>query len=502
MLNNIFPQFIIIPFYLRNRRDLREAFFTSIFCESFKLLHIFLSILLLFALLSCSNPNEVEKASITGKVLLVGDKDTPENELNDYSDVTISLYNLVVLDTNLVRLNREYPNIGVKISQETEFDFRVSEPVKTVKSDSKGYFKIDKVASREYNLVVSKPNWGPRVLYNVAVSKANNAELGEIGLYPVVELPMFISEPFVFKKDRTYIAKQDVTLGNSNVFEGNSQILLGPNCNLNFTTASTEGSIGYTRFDTLEKTGQQWGGLNFTKPDTHLSGLQIRNSLRGTVFLSGNSSLKNSIVEYTVDGSYLKGVNIALSNILFRDNTSQCVRLDPKEKNTGITIFYELTRSIFKDNSVGVRTQGQPVSINNNYFVGNETGIVSFYSYHEIQNNEFFMNEDGIVCTGATIEVVRNIFYDNRASVGIKFAYQAMLSNPIITQNNFIQHKGYAIKLEDARIKGDIDAANNYWSVADVDRMIFDVNDYSPIKYEVIYLPKASKSYEDAGIVR
>ena len=69
------------------------------------------SYFLLFS--SCSLLTNPDKTTVSGVVKL-------EAQAN-HSGVKVSLYNLVELDTTLVRINRQYPNIGVQISQETEF---------------------------------------------------------------------------------------------------------------------------------------------------------------------------------------------------------------------------------------------------------------------------------------------------------------------------------------------------------------------------------------------
>lgn len=89
----------------------------------------FVIFLLSFFLITCSTSTNSDKQVVfSGTVTLEGE--------TDFSGVTVSLYNPVELDpsnsrtgqskgrtgTVLVRINREYPNIGVQISQETEFD--------------------------------------------------------------------------------------------------------------------------------------------------------------------------------------------------------------------------------------------------------------------------------------------------------------------------------------------------------------------------------------------
>ncbi|MDD4157192.1 MAG: hypothetical protein PHY08_11525, partial [Candidatus Cloacimonetes bacterium] len=76
---------------------------------------------------SCTTSPSSSSASLTGTISLLNSE--------DHSGVTVALYNLAYLDTTLVRINQEYPHIGVIITQETEFDHRLQTPVKFTQTD-------------------------------------------------------------------------------------------------------------------------------------------------------------------------------------------------------------------------------------------------------------------------------------------------------------------------------------------------------------------------------
>ena len=72
--------------------------------------------------LACSkHPTAPDTFSLAGTVHLEGQE--------DHSGVTVALYNLVEPDTAVVRLQKEFPFVGVPISQQTEFDHRLAELV-------------------------------------------------------------------------------------------------------------------------------------------------------------------------------------------------------------------------------------------------------------------------------------------------------------------------------------------------------------------------------------
>jgi hypothetical protein len=94
-------------------------------------MRFFLPTILLF--LACSkNPTKPESFSFSGTVHLEGQQ--------DHSGVTVALYNLVELDTAVVRLQKEFSFVGVPISQQTEFDNRLAEAVYMAKTKTYGSF--------------------------------------------------------------------------------------------------------------------------------------------------------------------------------------------------------------------------------------------------------------------------------------------------------------------------------------------------------------------------
>ena len=92
---------------------------------------------ILFLLLSCSPNTEISKGSLSGTITLDG--------MQDHSGISVSLYDLAILDTTIVRINNEYPQIGVKITQHTEFDHRFQSPIFTTETNDEGFFKIKNI---------------------------------------------------------------------------------------------------------------------------------------------------------------------------------------------------------------------------------------------------------------------------------------------------------------------------------------------------------------------
>lgn len=105
--------------------------------------------LFLLTCITCSkSPSENETVVFTGTVTLEGKQ--------DHSGVTVSLYKPVELDTALVRINQQYPQIGVQISQETEFDHREHSPSYSTSTNA---LKIEDVTPGTYNVIAEKDSY-------------------------------------------------------------------------------------------------------------------------------------------------------------------------------------------------------------------------------------------------------------------------------------------------------------------------------------------------------
>ena len=117
-------------------------------------------------LTSCDTSTEVSKGDLTGNVQLEGE--------TDHSGIVIALYELAYLDTTIVRINNQYPQIGVHINQHTEFDHRLQLPIKSTETLADGSFEITKIATGTYNLVAIKDGFGFKYLYEIEINEGEN----------------------------------------------------------------------------------------------------------------------------------------------------------------------------------------------------------------------------------------------------------------------------------------------------------------------------------------
>jgi len=146
-----------------------NSFFNSLKSKEFYILHFTFYIIitpLLLLMLSCSSTTEIKKGELSGVVNLEGQ--------SDFSGITVSLYDLAYLDTTIVRINNQYPQIGVKITQHTEFDHRLQSTVKTTTTEADGSFELNKIPTGEYNVVAMKAGFGFKYLYEITIVEGDN----------------------------------------------------------------------------------------------------------------------------------------------------------------------------------------------------------------------------------------------------------------------------------------------------------------------------------------
>jgi hypothetical protein len=186
-------------------------------------------------MMSCSSSTKPKSGSLSGRVILVNDTDDPSLDPVDFSGVTIALYELAVLDTTLVRIIYEYPDLGVPVSQLTQFDHRTQSPSAVTTSDAEGNFDIQDIKTGLYNVVVFKSGWGYKCFYSLDLSHA----LTNITIYnaPLVLKPEIILESYTesmvsFESHRVYRVVGDATINGPVVINQDALILMDPGARL------------------------------------------------------------------------------------------------------------------------------------------------------------------------------------------------------------------------------------------------------------------------------
>ena len=148
-------------------------------------------------------PQAPDTFSFSGTVHLEGQE--------EHSGVTVALYYLAELDTAVQRMQKEFPFVGVPISQQTEFDHRLAEPAYQTKTARDGSYRIDNIKGDSYNLAAFKNGYGWRYVYEIN-GTATKENLTQIELYPETEVQGQLDQYTVWPKNRHHIVKSYITI--------------------------------------------------------------------------------------------------------------------------------------------------------------------------------------------------------------------------------------------------------------------------------------------------
>jgi len=483
---------------------------------------IVLLALLLLLLLSCST--KPKDGSISGNVVLSNDSGDPAYDTMDLSGVKVSLYNTVLLDSTILRLNQEYPNIGVIINQETEFKQKNQTAFKTAITDATGFFVFDQIPMGEYNLVFEKDGWGRVFRYNIKPNTESRSSLFDVFneddrrimlkkdevksltvvMYPIQILNSTIYNSFSFEADHCYRVMSDAYMYGECIFEGRSRIEVQAGSIINLYSDVISSGEGYCTIETYDdgsSSGQsKWDSMCVYSSNNVLTSFIITDSNAGIVFWGSGNEVSNSIIRKSNSGVHPVGLNTIICNVIFQDISNRAVLLEQSAGQESIS--FTLEKSILFKCVEGIRTMGNAVSIKNNYFLENDISVFSFNGFHEIRNNNFDRNNRVLICAGTIIPIEYNNFYQGNAN-GILFSYQyySNVSNPLLNYNNFYMTSGLVIELHSRTTISNIDAKNSYWAAPDIDAMIWDRNDSQDISHFVEYLPVRFQAVATAGII-
>lgn len=509
----------------------------SLFPFLLSLLTVTLLIATLMLVSSCDKSTSPKSGSLSGRVILVNDTDDPTLDPVDYSGITVALYQLAVLDTTIVRINQEYPNLGLQISQETEFDHRLQNPLSTVLTDNNGDFSFKNIAYGRYNLTYRKENWGIGFVYQVEISK-DDSKLSphdryrftikeeqqktrniSLVLYPQVGIPSTITDDFIFRANHTYIAMQDAAFISNVIFENAALLLVKAGSKIDFYGSISTPNDG-TRWRILSLSGVLGNVLSPPNAQSRLQKISVNSTSMVTI--------KNGIMGDTQDGLVVTSDNANISNMAFRGGGTavvfsgsnmvykNCIAKDYDDRAHVLNGNTEIKDCIFVRNHDCMILSDSSFEVSNNYFAYNWVGIRPVYGNTSIHNNDFYGNKYSISTLASSPIIERNNFYGSS-----KYCIQPQpnyvqnsfdFGNPQINHNNFFAQGQIVISLKpDAHpgyygsgnmgVRQDLDARNNYWKAINVEDVIFDVADDDAIRYSVLYMPKLNNRIQTAGIL-
>jgi len=494
-----------------------------------------LLIIICSSLIDCSSPTENSTGSLSGTVALINDSGNSANDPIDFAGVTIAIYNLAILDSTIVRINHEYPNIGVQINQETEFDHRLQNPIKVASTNSDGSFKLKKIPAGKYNLVFLKQGWGFRYIYNFNItsgentlslekqyshSKGDYSKLNEVILYPEMIMPVVILETMVFEPYHAYRFLENTSLlGNVEINES-SMLLIDPN-----KRVDVHGIVACNSIDNYCKISSSFNIYSVTKADS------IEAFYQFTVLNQAIPiSITKIIFECSVNGLQFTNNDVTLTNSIIRENSNSALTLLSNSSNLSNNLFvsnenkgilaYNVTQigqSVFVNNHDNCLLSETVSTISNNYIIDSHIGLRPFYGTNNIQYNCFDRNSVAIAPCASNPIIAWNNFYDNNRDIELNHYYvQGNLydyCSPDIHNNNFLGNGFYIHLMGVHSLYGDGGAPNmgvnenqvypyNYLQATELVTHIYDANNPLAINFPftVAFIPRLSSPISQAGV--
>ena len=487
-----------------------------------------------FLLLSCSSTTQTKIGSLSGTINLVNDTGNSALDPVDFGGVTVAIYSPVVLDTTIVRLNRDYPNIGVQISQETEFDHRLQNPVKLSSTNADGSFTISKIPVGKYNIVFIKESWGVHYLYDIDISEGENLlnqqgsplRNGALEMFPIQELTGFINDSFEFKTNHNYKVIGNVNFGSSVVIYPESYIWIesGKYMSFNALLTTPEISSGYARITSAD-------GMNSTNMISSAS-IQRFYAIECNQFTSfSDNRLSSIITSFSSDGWKIKTSDLTIENMILRNNAigvqcdqvsgisvRKCNLISSNNVDKGCLVITnsdntEIENCIALYCSVAISQNYTQNSIINNCYFKNNSIIDIYNSYQttcSINQCSFFNSVTAIKTTGTSNSLIQ--YCEINGQTGIYNHNELSAGSSVFTamNNNFNCSIYAAFTKSTFGIETHLNATNNYWgttNISQINELIWDRNDEDvndPNYYRLLgiidFLPFKTSRIQTTGI--
>lgn len=447
----------------------------------FYILHFTFYILLAFAMMSCTSSTSPNTGSLSGRVILVNDTGDPSLDPVDFSGVTVALYELAVLDTTIVRINQEYPHIGVQISQETEFDYYRQSPLNSVLTGPDGNFNVSGLKNGIYNIVVRSELWGIKVLYNVAID-INKNTLEDIHLYPVVLLENTELNRVIFMNDHLYMVTTDTQLLNGADVTGACHIEIGDGKQLRIIGDLSNIDNSYVYINSADTTiDSRFHCIELLNQNSDIERVILRNSSNGLKMMSteGSVVVRDCVFSSSDVGLYIAAAASSdVQNCLF----NHCVSNNTNYGALLLSAFGSLvTKNIFVDNQQAVKSyQNSSNCITDNYFQSNNIGVDSSYDTGDSIKYNTFLFQGSYAIQMTAIDSCFVEYNQIVGSIGIHHYYEGTGGYAPTIRNNNLNCTIRAIRTDPTHTPYDLIADSNHYYTADpsrIDELIWDEND-------------------------
>ncbi len=471
-------------------------------------------ILVMIMLCSCDSSTEPENTgTISGSVQLQDDAMT-KAVVTDYSGVRVAVYSLAILDTTIVRINTEHPNIGLIISQETEFDHRLQSPVATSMTDASGAFSIGGLSPGAYNIAFLKDGWSIKYLYSITVTAAANTQVGNQQLKPAVSMTDTFYPSMVFEGDRTYILNNTVSIVGQTTLKKGTRVYMANNSELrlyggvSFSGGTELGNYwlmdtGYNLYgyatmpiDSLNYAG----GLILYGGNTHIEHGLIRRSNYALTTFDGRFTFENMDINNFNTGYSLNNSGGSFTRVQIRNGKT----IGIQALSTVDTLKVSKCAVINSADGVVAYTSGG-YSVTDSYFMENYNAVYPQNCNGVVEYNNFYLNSYDIRQYNARCNISYNNFFQSRNTTLLPRNYA------LIRNNNFYKTDVFFINIRGGNVntysivQADLDAKENYWAVSNIDTYILDKLDNANYPgteciFQVNYLPKKYSKVVDAGI--
>ena len=439
---------------------------------------------------ACSeNSTGNDTVTMSGTVTLEGQ--------SDHSGITVSIYRPVELDPEIVAINQEYPNIGVQISQATEFDHRLETPVKSTTTNAAGAWEIADVEPGTYNVVAEKAGYGWRYV----VEQGGEESILQLELKAEIVVGGVATGNVVWEEGQHVIVQADYEIpdGFGLSIGPGVTIRMGANRSLTINgTIDLQSSVAKpVRFIPFAM-GMEWGNLTVENNRT--------NSFSNLLLIGGGIRVSNSSV--TLENSCLKNANniamrivngtLDISNCLF-ENVFTGIQVSQSQLAT-------INNCIFQNNSKDVSlVVSSSVQVANNHFFDADENLELIQSNAVVRHNLFQNSLQNIsVADVSVVRIEGNSFESSESNIQNELvSHQGNDTVIEATGNNFVNTSGFVFRIT-LGIEEQVSAPNNFWDVTDefaISEKIQDGNDFpnSNIKF-VEFRPFSLVRIDSAGI--
>jgi hypothetical protein len=521
----------------------------ALFNIRYSLYIIHFSLLIIF-LTSCQTTT-TKSGSLSGNVILNNDTGNSALDPIDYAGVTVALYHPAVLDPTIVNINTNFPNIGVQITQQTEFDHRLQNPAKVTTTSADGSFSISKINPGKYNLFVMKEGWGVRYLYDINIAEGDNTlnsdnsspfslhyslnnknpqfKQSVVELFPVTELSGYVNNSFEFKTNHNYIITEDATFTANVKLSPLSYIWIAPGKKISFYSeiASSSNGNDFVRISSSDEM--------YTTTSVNNAAIQKFYSIECNTYTSFVlSKLSSILTTYSTMGWRIQTSSIIVENMIFRDNEvgiqcdqvydvtiQDCNLISSSNVDMGCCSFTnssntQVENSIAKDCKIAIKQNYvSNASVDNCYFDNNT--IKDIYNLFETIGNVthcVFSNSKLAISTAGECNTTIE-FCDINGINGIINEYSNFGSSYFTANFNNYNCTQYCVQTRALNNPGDdliyYNFENNYWGtviISEIESKIWDRNDedvndpyYNRYRAIIDYTPIRTSRVPNTGIV-